>query len=104
MSVVWQELGGGCLLARLPVARRGTPASSTPRRKGVPKSREPSNPTASLTMPFGKYAGCLLADIVAEDSNYTGWLLLQPWFADKFPEHRAFIAAMRNVDTGPSAA
>ena len=31
-------------------------------------------------------------------------ILLQPWFAEKFPEHRAYIEAKRNFDTGPSAA
>jgi hypothetical protein len=102
MTVIWKELSGGCRLARLPVGRRRTPPSSA-RRKHQKNLAEPPNSATSLIMPFGKYRGCLLADIVA-DANYTNWLLAQPWFAEKFPEHQSYIEAMRNFDTGPSAA
>ena len=54
-------------------------------------------------MPFGQYKGLPLTDIL-RDVNYVGWLLAQNWFAEKFPEHREYLAVSINADTGPSAA
>jgi hypothetical protein len=96
-----QQLPNGCVIYRHPRFEHTAPP--LPPRRTRRKTAEPQSPAASMTMPFGKYKGRPLADIV-EDANYAGWLLLQPWFAEKFPEHRAYIEAMRNVDTGPSAA
>ena len=47
--------------------------------------------TGTTLMPFGKYRGEPLA-VARSDENYRRWLLRQPWFADLFPEIRAFLA------------
>ena|SRR5947208_248433 len=97
------RLPSGCLLYQHPRFSR-TPSSSALRRQRGKKLAEPRNaaPT-SIMMPFGQYKGLLLADIL-RDINYVGWLLAQDWFAEKFPEHREYLAVSINADTGPSAA
>ena len=103
MSWNVQQLPSGCLLyhhARF--SRAASP--STPRRQREKKLAEARNAAAtSIMMPFGQYKGLPLADIL-RDINYVGWLLAQDWFAEKFPQHREYLAVSINADTGPSAA
>ena len=92
---VWQ-LPGGCLLylhsrfGRLPDAE----AAHGPRATDAP------------TMPFGKYRGAPLDDVVLDDVSYAGWLLDQPWFGQRFPKHHRHLKTMlhRGGIEGPSAA
>jgi hypothetical protein len=41
-------------------------------------------------VPFGKYKGQPI-EVLAEDHQYAEWLLAQPWFRDKFPNHYTSI-------------
>ena len=58
-------------------------------------------------MSFGKYRGAPVA-IVVDDVAYCEWLLEKSWFAEKFPQHRKYLAdalhRTRNDAEGPSAA
>ena len=38
--------------------------------------------TGSTIMPFGKYKGNLLEDIVDDDPDYVDWMLGQEWFQE----------------------
>lgn len=98
-----RQLRGGCLLYLHPHFARPPAATASPKRRRK-KLAEPRNSAgASITMPFGKYRGWPLAD-VAQDRPYVGWLLAQPWFAEKFCDCREFLEAMRKLDTGPNVA
>jgi hypothetical protein len=44
-------------------------------------------------MPFGKYRGCPLGCLV-NDPEYVGWLLVQDWLAERYPEVHAYIHGM----------
>lgn len=46
-----------------------------------------------MTMTFGKYRGCPMAD-VARDESYIGWLFNQHWFPTKYPEVHAALVAL----------
>src|SRR5436305_852843 len=93
---VWQ-LPGGCLLylhsrfGRLPDA------------EGVHETK----PAGATMMPFGKYRGAPVG-VVVDHVPYCEWLLEQSWFAEKFPQHRKYLAealhTRRNDGEGPSAA
>jgi hypothetical protein len=88
-AVLWREIEGGCLVARLPV------------RRAVPQ-QQPSG-----LMPMGKYRGALIVDVVEHDPDYVGWLVGQDWFFEKYPcESECLIECMSiNPDVGgPSAA
>jgi len=102
MSWDVKQLPSGCFLYEHSRFSRA-PSPSTLRRQRGKKLAEPQNEAASITMPFGQYKGLSLADIL-RDSNYVGWLLAQDWFAEKFPQHREYLAVGINADTGPSAA
>jgi hypothetical protein len=92
-------LAGGCVLYQHPRFRREPPAREC------------------TVMPFGKYRGAPL-DAVVEDVTYAEWLLAQPWFSEKFPRQRSYLAhalarsladaegdpAGRRRDDGPEAA
>jgi hypothetical protein len=122
---VWKLDGGECLVylhprfvELLPVAANMPVAEfmarlKKPKRKrnpAKPKAAKPARaePAASPRMTFGKYKGETLADIVMQVPWYAKWLVAQPWFAAKFPEHNAYLdeqlMMMRNADDGPTAA
>ena len=71
---------------------------------GDRKSAQEEGP---VIMPFGKYRGAPLNEMV-KDVPYAEWLLGQRWFSEKFPNHRRYLVdALRRVtdDTkGPTAA
>jgi len=46
-------------------------------------------------MPFGKYKGRLLEEILVDDPSYLDWLVAQDWFRTEFP---ALHAAIINFD------
>ena len=43
-------------------------------------------------IPFGKYNGKTIKEVVSKDLQYSQWLITQPWFSIKFIElhNRAF--------------
>jgi len=83
------RLSSGCLLYRHPNF------CAPPRRQRVKKMAAAAKP-APMRMPFGKYVG-MPVDQVLIDRNYVGWLLAQPWFGEKFPEHRQYLEATYNI-------
>src|SRR5712691_6550469 len=47
---------------------------------------------AAYFMPFGKYKGRLLQEILIDDPSYLDWLTAQDWFRAEFPMlHQAVI-------------
>jgi|SRR5262249_8295405 len=47
---------------------------------------------AAHVMPFGKYKGRLLEEILTDDPSYLDWIVEQSWFRSEFPAlHRAVI-------------
>jgi uncharacterized protein (DUF3820 family) len=40
---------------------------------------------AARVMPFGKYKGRLVEEILVDDPNYVDWLSAQDWFRAEFP-------------------
>ena len=88
-AVIWREVDGGCLVARLPV-------QTTPRRH-----------SASGLMPMGKYRGVSIPEVVAHDPDYIGWLVGQNWFFEKYPRESECLVECISIYPeieGPSAA
>jgi hypothetical protein len=57
-----------------------------------PRLYKPPPEPEPLRMTFGRYRGCPLT-LLIDDPSYVGWLLSQPWFAAKHPQHHAYLAA-----------
>jgi uncharacterized protein (DUF3820 family) len=53
--------------------------SSPPSRAEEPSRKPPAN-----IVPFGKYKGRLIEEVLVDDPGYLQWLAGQVWFRDKF--------------------
>ena len=38
-----------------------------------------------IIMPFGKYKGDYVSDVMRHDTRYANWLINQDWMKEKFP-------------------
>ena len=55
--------------------------------------------TNSVIIPFGKYSGSDIDDVIARDPSYIHWLMQQPWFREKYV---TLVQNITNIHQGPS--
>lgn len=63
------------------------------------KARDPS----ALVVPFGKYRGSTVADLLNRDGDYARWIVSQAWVAERFAElHAAILCRGKASDDTPA--
>lgn len=61
----------------------------------------PKDPSA-IVIPFGKYRGKTVAELLVTDPQYADWVTAQAWFAQRFAElHAAMLSRGAGADDSP---
>lgn len=69
---------------------------------GSGKESNMTNENTALIIPFGKYKGRTVDEVIELDPNYRQWLLGQAWLAEKFVElHTALLNSGKQIDDTP---
>jgi uncharacterized protein (DUF3820 family) len=64
----------------------------------APAKKDPS----AIILPFGKYKGATVAQVVESDLEYVNWILTQGWLPEKFAElHAALLSRGAGTDDTP---
>lgn len=65
----------------------------------VPTKTDP----AAVVVPFGKYKGSTVAELLVTDESYAQWILTQGWVAERFAElHAALVRRGASTDDTPA--